>query len=338
MDLVTQGLLGSTVAQAACGEKLGKRTAFYGFLLGLLPDFDIISAFWGQWASLQYHRGPTHSLPILALASIPVGYLFKKITRSDAPLKCWAGMAFVTLFTHPLIDWCTTYGTPLFWPFTYQRYANDALPIIDPVYSLPLLLATFLGFFNLLTPGKRKAIAALALLFSSLYAFSGYRNSQQLVEYGREKFVEQGFAPVEVRATPTMFNNRLFRIVGKDSNNDFLVTYLKIGNGKTLNPIERVNASRHDLVDKAMNHKIGKLFTWFAMDMICPRMDELPDGTVRVTLNDMRYGFITRQNHSLFAAEALFDQKGNLISFNRSHQRGKADFKQEMKRMAEEFF
>ncbi|MFZ5953430.1 MAG: metal-dependent hydrolase, partial [Candidatus Rifleibacteriota bacterium] len=200
MDLVTQGILGSTVAQAAYGEKLGKRTAYWGFLLGLLPDFDIVTGLWGEWASLKYHRGPTHSLPLLVLASIPAGYLLKKITRSEAPLQQWIGMAFLSLTTHPLIDWCTTYGTPLLWPITSQRFANDALPIIEPFYSLPLLLVTFFGFFSLFSPKTRRALAAGALLISTAYAFWGYQNSQHLVEKGREIFIKQGFEPVEVRA------------------------------------------------------------------------------------------------------------------------------------------
>lgn len=338
MDLVTQGLLGSAVAQAAYSEKIGRKTAFYGFLIGLIPDFDIVAAFWGPWASLKYHRGPTHALPILIFAAIPLGLLFKKLTRSEASNRDWIGMTFLALFTHPLIDWCTTYGTPLLWPFTTQRFANDALPIIDPLYSLPLLVVFVIGLFNLLSPRKRKALALLALALSSLYAFSGYRNSQFLVEEGKKIFAQEGFAATEVRATPTMFNNRLFRVTGVDENRDFMVTYMKIGNGSTLNPVEKIEASRHELVDKAMNHQIGKLFTWFAMDMICPIMEKLPDGKVKVTLNDMRYGFMISQQSSLFAAEALFDENGNLISFTRRRGRSDQSFREELKRMAAEFF
>lgn len=338
MDLVTQGLLGSAVSQAAYGEKIGRKAAFYGFLLGLLPDFDIIAGLWGPWASLKYHRGPTHALPLLIIASLPIGYVFKKIARSDAPLKHWSGMAFLALFTHPLIDWCTTYGTPLLWPFTNQRFANDALPIIDPFYSVPLLIAFFIGLFGFLTPKKRMAIAAFALAVSSIYAFWGYGNSQYLVAEGKKIFAAEGFEPIEVRATPTMFNNRLFRVVGMDKNRDFLVTYMKIGNGTTLNPVEKVSASRHELVDKAMNHEIGKLFTWFAMDMICPVLEMRPDGSARVTLKDMRYGFMISQNSSLFAAEAEFDSQGQLLSFSRKRGRDGQSFKKELRRLAEEFF
>lgn len=338
MDLVTQGLLGSTVAQAGYAEKIGKKAAIYGFLLGLVPDFDIISGFWGEWASLKFHRGPSHSLPLLALASLPLAWLLKKYSKSEAPLQTWTGMVFLSLFTHPLIDWCTTYGTPLFIPFTWKRYANDAMSIIDPLYSLPLLIAAFFGIFNLLTPQKRRALAVLALAVSSLYAFGGYRNSQNLIKEGKKIFAEQGFAAVEVRAAPTMFNTRIFRIVGRDQQRNFMVTYLKSGNGKPLNPVQLIEASQGPLVDQAMTHEIGRLFTWFAMDMICPVLEEQPDGSKKIILNDMRYGFMTNQNHSLFAAEAHFSSTGDLIGFTRKRGRGGQSFRTELKRMAEEFF
>lgn len=338
MDLVTQGLLGSAVAQAAYSRKIGRKTALYGFLIGLIPDFDIIAGFWGEWASLKYHRGPTHSLPLLMVASIPLGYLFKKMTGSQASSKDWIGMTFLALFTHPLIDWCTTYGTPLFWPFSNARLANDALPIIDPLYSLPLLIVFFIGLFNLLSPGKRKALAALALAVSTIYAFWGYRNSQYLVREGFKIFSAQGFEPVEVRATPTMFNNRLFRVVARDQKRNFMITYMKIGNGSTLSPIQKATPSDDELVQKAMNHETGKLFTWFAMDMICPTLERADDGTSTVVLNDMRYGFISDPQKSLFAAEARFDVNGNLIGFSRRRGRGSINFKDELKRIMEEFF
>jgi inner membrane protein len=338
MDLITQGLLGSTVAQAGFSEKLGKKAAYYGFLIGLLPDFDIVSSFWGPWTSLKYHRGPTHALPVLLFLALPVGFLAKKISGSDKELKPWVFMAFWALVTHPLIDWCTTYGTPLLWPFTSQRFANDSLPIIDPLYSLPLFVVTAIGIFNLLTPRQRKALALTALAISTIYAYSGYRTSIHLADRGRGLFIEQGFEPTKVRATPTLLNTRLFRIIAKDKNNDFMVTYLKKGNGSTLNPILKIVSDKGPLVDKAMQHEIGKLFTWFSMDMISPKLIKNADGTTTVSLRDMRYGFMIDQDKSLFEAAANFDAQGHLINFTRKRGRNDLSFKQELRRMAREYF
>jgi inner membrane protein len=338
MDLITQGLLGSTVAQAGFSEKLGKKTAFYGFLIGLLPDFDILSSLWGPWFSLKYHRGPTHALPVLLLLSLPVGWVAKKVSGSDKPLKLWSAMAFFSLFTHPLIDWCTTYGTPLWWPFTSERFANDALPIIEPLYSLPLLIVTFIGIFNLLTPKKRKALAFAALAVSSIYAFAGYQNSQYLAGEGKKLFEANGFQPTIVRATPTMFNIRIFRIVGKDKEGDYMITYLKNNGVKPLTPIEKVESARGKLVEKALNHDIGKLFDWFSMYMLAPEVLKKSDGTTIVSLKDMRYGFMSDQSKSLFVADAYFDASGNLIKFERNRSRGKQGFKQELKLIAKDYF
>lgn len=338
MDLLTQGMLGSTVAQACFSKNLGKKTALYGFVVGLLPDFDIVSSFWGEWASLEYHRGPTHALPILVLMSLPVGYFCKKFSKSNAPLSKWLQMAFLSLVTHPIIDWCTTYGTPLFWPFSSRRFANDSLSILDPTYSLPLLVVTLIGIFNLLTPGKRKALAAAALMITSLYAFMGYMNSQSLVAKGKTIFAQQGFKAVSVRATPTLFNNRLFRIVGKNEENDFMVTYMKTSSPDPITPIKRINSDKSQFALKALENKKGKLFNWFTMEMTCAQMNREPDGTTIVNLNDMRYGFISNLEQSLFSAQVTFDQTGKLSSFSREHGGAGLSMKQEIYRMTHELF
>ena len=117
-----------------------------------------------------------------------------------------------------------------------------------------------------------------------------------------------------------------------------MITYMKIGNGSTLSPIQKATPSDDELVQKAMNHETGKLFKWFAMDMICPTIERADDGTSTVVLNDMRYGFISDPQKSLFAAEAKFDANGNLIGFSRRRGRGSINFKDELKRTMEEFF
>lgn len=42
--------------------------------------------------------------------------------------------------THPLLDWCTSYGTELLSPFSRERFALDAIPIIDPAFTLLLVV------------------------------------------------------------------------------------------------------------------------------------------------------------------------------------------------------
>jgi|GEM_PF-1105213 len=338
MDIITQGLLGSTAAQAGYSDKIGRKSAVYGFIIGLLPDFDIIAGLLGPWASMKFHRGPTHSFFLLTIMAVPIGILCKKLARSDLDQKHWIGMAFLSLITHPVIDWFTAYGTSLWWPFSDRRLAADALSIIDPVYSFPLLVATLAGIFMFTTPLRLKKLAVAALAITSLYAGYGYYNSQKMIALGNEMFRAKGFEPVETRANPTFMNISVFRVVARDASNRYMVTYLKTASKNPLTPIVLHESDTDEYALKAMQHEHAQLFKWFAMNMLQVKSVIDENGQRRVMLNDMRYGLLTDPEKPLFAAEVEFDAAGNVTRVQRRHRRGSADMKSEFnKTMAHVF-
>ena len=62
--------------------------------------------------------------------------------------RWWLAMA-LALVTHPLLDAMTVYGTQLLLPFTHTPYAVGSVFIIDPLYTLPLLLGVLLALLGL---------------------------------------------------------------------------------------------------------------------------------------------------------------------------------------------
>lgn len=331
MDIITQGLLGSAAAQAGYVDKIGRKAAAYGFIIGLLPDFDILAGLFGPWASLKYHRGPTHSFFLLTLLAVPTGMLCKRIARSDIDQKHWIGLAFLSLITHPVIDWFTAYGTSLLWPFSNRRLAIDALSIIDPLFSFPLLVATVFGCFALLTPLRLKKLAIAALAISTIYAGFGYHNSQKMVTLANKLFRAEGFEPVETRANPTFMNISVFRIVARDAAGRIMTTFLKTASKSPLTPIILHESDADEYAIKAMQHKHAQLFKWFAMNMLQVKSVVDADGNHRVMFNDMRYGLLTDPEKPLFSAEVEFDGAGDVSRVLRRHRRGKTDFKNELK-------
>lgn len=330
MDLITHGLLGSTVAQAAYSSRFGKKAALYGLLIGLAPDFDIISGYWGQWASLKYHRGPTHSFILLFILAFPVGMLCRKLARSETGRSHWAGLTLLCLVTHSLIDLMTSYGTCLAWPLSDNRFAADALPIIEPVYSLPLFVVTILGLFSKVSLPRMKTLAIAALAATSIYAIVGLHTSKTLVEHGSKLFKAQGFAPVEVRALPTLLNLVVFRVVGRDANNRFMITYLKQSSEQPLTSTITLESDHDEYVNKALNHANGTLFKLFAMNMLQTKSIALDNGEHKVVLNDMRYGLFLNPEQCLFAAEAYFDKNGLLTRFIRIQNARSVSMKKEV--------
>jgi len=154
MDTSTQAVLGAAVGQALFGHRLGRRAAVWGAVGGLIPDLDMLAVLaTGAWGEFVLHRGPSHSLlfapvfgPLLGLAV----WRFHSRRRAVDPGAAdrdghatrhpgdperrgtWMWLFTAALFTHPLLDVFTSYGTQLLAPFSRQRFACDAVGIIDP--------------------------------------------------------------------------------------------------------------------------------------------------------------------------------------------------------------
>ena len=152
MDPFSQAGLGAVVAQTSAQHKLGFRVVAAGAFAGAMPDLDVFIA-GDYFDNLQMHRGITHSLFFAPVVGPLLGYLFHRLEcrRSEElatreRLKYWMLAMTLAILSHPLLDVLTPYGTQLLLPFTDQRFALFAMPIIDPVYTVPLLIAVYLAW------------------------------------------------------------------------------------------------------------------------------------------------------------------------------------------------
>jgi len=168
MDSITQIVLGSAVAEATLGHKIGRKAALYGAALGTLPDLDVL---WVKNAveSFTEHRSFSHSIIVLLLASPLFAYCLqrwhpKDLSGNKISFRYWAFSIFLILGTHAVLDAFTIYGTQLFWPITNYPYGAGSVFIIDPLYTLPLLLCLLVTLFS----RNRKAVL-LGLIISCSY-------------------------------------------------------------------------------------------------------------------------------------------------------------------------
>ena len=89
----------------------------------------------------------------------------------------WSWMFFWAILTHWFIDACTSYGTQIFEPFSSYRVSFNNIAIIDPLYTLPLLLSLIILLFIKKTK-TRQIINWIGIGLSSAYMiFSFYAKS-----------------------------------------------------------------------------------------------------------------------------------------------------------------
>ena len=170
MDSITQIALGAAVGEAVGGRKSGKKAMGYGALAGLLPDLDILLApFFHPAHQLIVHRGVTHSLLFAVVLSPLFALGVKQLHKGDvASLKRWTLLFFLSLATHSLLDIATIYGTGFFEPFSQSRLATGTISVVDPLYTLPLLVTLIASLIGYRKKWARHLIF-IGLIVSHLY-------------------------------------------------------------------------------------------------------------------------------------------------------------------------
>lgn len=171
MDSLTQIVLGGAIGEKVLGKKVGNKAVLWGAIGGTIPDLDTIPGqFLDTVSRLEIHRGFSHSIVFAILLSPILGYLIAHLYRKKQEANGWAWtqLFFWSIFTHPLLDIFTTWGTQLLWPLKW-RIAVQSIFVIDPLYTLPFLLCLcFLMFLNR-SSTKRRKINQFGLIISSLY-------------------------------------------------------------------------------------------------------------------------------------------------------------------------
>jgi inner membrane protein len=149
VDSITQAALGAVMGELVLGRQLGRRAIGWGALFGTLPDLDVIfSPVLDTARTLSFHRGISHSLLLMVIVSVWLAKPLARRWKKDKVTPQRAGLfVFLAWSTHVLIDVFTTYGTKVFSPFSGYPVSFDNLFIIDPVFTIPLLVAVIIGFF-----------------------------------------------------------------------------------------------------------------------------------------------------------------------------------------------
>lgn len=142
MDSLTQAVFGAAMGELVLGRKLGWRGALCGAILGTLPDLDVLALpFMEPAAGIYWHRGISHSILVTLLLSFLLAFPLARYFRVRKVSAGEAGwMVILAWGTHSMVDCFTTYGTQIFEPFSHERVAMNVQFIVDPLFTLPLLV------------------------------------------------------------------------------------------------------------------------------------------------------------------------------------------------------
>lgn len=198
---------------------MGRRTAvwkaaLWGGVCGTLPDLDAFIDHGDAIANMTWHRAESHALFWLTLASPAIAAVVARLHGEMDRFRRWWLALWLALVTHPLLDVMTVYGTQLGLPFTNHPYGVGSIFIIDPLYTLPLLVGV-VAALSMKTPARWSWNAA-GLALSTLYLAWSVAAQQQARTAALASLHSQGIHAERVLVTPAPFSTLLWRIVAID--------------------------------------------------------------------------------------------------------------------------
>lgn len=221
MDSLTQIVLGAAVGEAVLGRKVGNKAMLYGAVAGTIPDLDTFAGYFTDVVTaIEIHRGFTHSILFAVLFAPLFGMLISRWERA-ASWKEWSWLMFWGLFTHPLLDSFTTWGTQLFWPLDL-KLAFKTIFVIDPLYTLPLLIFLILAMRRKKDDPRRARYNRLGLVISSAYLLFALGIKAYTFTIFKNSLDQQGIFYSEIETKPSPFNTILWT-ANVRTEQDFLI-------------------------------------------------------------------------------------------------------------------
>ena len=220
MDSLTQAVLGASVTCAV----MGRRTSFakavlVGVVAGTLPDLDVLIDHGDDLMNMVRHRAESHSLLFLTLLSPVFGWLTNKLLQIKSPPNApslagrWSLAWLLALLTHVGIDAMTSYGTQFMQPFTDHAYAVGSVFIIDPLYTVPLLVGLIWSGIRAAKGKPWQAPNRWALVLSCCYLLWSVVAQQHVRTLAEQSLTKHGVRDVQLFAYASPLNTVLWRVL-----------------------------------------------------------------------------------------------------------------------------
>ncbi|MDQ1088835.1 metal-dependent hydrolase [Siphonobacter sp. SORGH_AS_1065] len=213
MDTLTHITIGACVGEAFLAKRIGKKALLIGAVAQNLPDIDALDAlFLSPAQNLLVHRGITHSLVLAFLAPLGFSWVLRKKFPQVNFLHFYL-FFLIQLLLHDFLDVCNSYGTGIFEPFSHQRITFNLLYVIDPLFTLPLVLSCLALLYLKNQHSARKTWVSLGLISCFLYLSVTLFHKRKINHSIEESLRTQSITSTDYFTTPTPFNSLLWYAV-----------------------------------------------------------------------------------------------------------------------------
>jgi inner membrane protein len=268
MDPVSQATLAASASQSFAYKDEMKWAMLIGALSGMAPDLDsFIRSSSDPLVYFEYHRHFTHSLVFIPFGALVVSLLLHLILKNKISFSKNYFYSILGYATHGLLDSCTSYGTHLFWPFSDYRVAWNNVSIVDPLFTLPLIVFCILALKR-----KSKSYSRAGLLYAFFYLLLGFVQNHRAAEIGKQIAIKRGHDSRMLVVKPSFGNLILWRSI-YEYKGYFYTDAVRVGLSNKVFKGQKIKkfAIKEDFpwIRKGSQHFIDiKKFKWYSNDYL----------------------------------------------------------------------
>ena len=288
MDPVSQGTVGAAVAQSSANKGNIVKVGFIGFFAGLAPDLDVlIRSESDPILFLEYHRQFTHSLFFIPFGSLIVALFIFPFVKGSMTIKTVYIASFLGYATHGLLDACTSYGTLLFWPFSDERVTWNNISIVDPIFTVPIVILLAIAITK-----RKRIFSFIAIGWIIFYLSLGFIQYERTLSAAMDLANSRGHNAERMTLKPSFGNLILWKSIYQHEET-YYVDAIRTVHSSTWclgESIEMFDYQYHlpSLDKDSQQAKDIERFRWFSQDYL-----GYDDKNSLVT--DIRYSMIPNQ-------------------------------------------
>jgi len=224
MDIFTQGIAGALMAQLGAKPEYQRHATYAGFAAGLLPDADaLIRSSSDPLLTLEFHRQFSHSLLFIPIGALIATLILLPFMRRQLPFHWLYLFCLLAYSAGGLLDACTSFGTQLLWPFSDERIAWNLISIVDPVFTIGILLMLIMGWRN-----RQRRYAITGLVYAAAYLLLSFTQQQTALQVQKDLATSRNHTIERSVIKPTMGNIVLWRSVYQHEDR-YYVDAIRIG-------------------------------------------------------------------------------------------------------------
>jgi len=221
---------------------------------------------------------------VLLIGALLVWAVLKmNLSNTMSTQEDWTRLMFWSLFTHPLLDAHTSWGTQLLWPLPW-KYSWNNIFVLDPLYTVPFMLFLIVILFLKRENTWRSTLNWMGIGLSSLYmmftlfmkyvAFSAFQDDLQA---RGQKYVNMSTRPAPL--------NCILWTANVDLGDAYLISYFSIFDTQPIHWV-RVEKDHYLLGDLATSPEVERLYHLTAGEYAITMRDDT------LVYNDLRFGMM----------------------------------------------